>query len=566
MLLKEELAGILSRIDGKGYKAYKDIQGDYDFGEFKLFIDYVQGDPYAPPSKIRLRLSMNRAGFPAYIYKDVRVIALEDIIARRIKQIIQRKDYGTGNGGLISIAANQQEVLKRTAVKINSEYVEARLSIGLPANGRRIKSAAARLMLFEILPDIVKKAMYLNNYREEEIREQVLVFEDQEFIRSKLDEYGLVSFIANDSILPRKSGDSNLPMKDNEAVRFISPPTMEVETETLHHGLIKGMGIPRGVSLIVGGGYHGKTTLLKAIERGVYNHRPGDGREWVITVADAVKIRAEDGRNVEKVNITPFIDNLPFRQNTEAFSSSNASGSTSQAANIMEALEAGVSLLLLDEDSSATNFMIRDARMQKLVSKDKEPITPFLDRVRQLYEIYGVSTLLVIGGSGDYLDVCDRVIMMLNYKPEDRTEEAQRIAKEINNSRNREEVASLKNLNPRIIKKNSFSFFDESRTKISAKGLHTIMLGRETVNLHAVEQLLDIGQTNTIAESIKYMYRYIDDKCSLNELINVVYSDIKNDLEVLSFYGREKHPGDLALPRKMELAAAVNRLRTLRID
>ena len=153
-------------------------------------------------------------------------------------------------------------------------------------------------------------------------------------------------------------------------------------------------GFPQGITLIVGGGFHGKSTLLNALEAGVYNHKPNDGRELVITDPDVVKIRAEDGRSVSGVDISPFINNLPFGQETTQFSTENASGSTSQAANIMEALECEELLrMLVDEDTAATNFMIRDQRMQQLIAKDKEPITPFIDRVRQLYNEHNVSTI-----------------------------------------------------------------------------------------------------------------------------------------------------------------------------
>lgn len=207
----------------------------------------------------------------------------------------------------------------------------------------------------------------------------------------------------------------------------MSPASLSITIQTPNSGTVSGMGIPKGVTLIVGGGYHGKSTLLRALEIGVYNHVPGDGRERVVSNPSAVKIGAEDGRRIEKVNISPFINNLSFGKNTQAFSSENASGSTLQAANIIESLEIGASVILIDEDTSATNFMIRDHRMQELVSKEKEPITPFIDKVRHLYTDCGVSTILAIGGAGDYFDVADYVICMVEYTPRDVTGDAKRI-------------------------------------------------------------------------------------------------------------------------------------------
>ncbi|RMD94921.1 MAG: ATPase, partial [Calditrichaeota bacterium] len=332
---------------------------------------------------------------------------------------------------------------------------------------------------------------------------------------------------------------------------------------------ITGMGIPAGVTLIVGGGYHGKSTLLKALERGVYPHIPGDGREYVVTLPDAVKIRAEDGRRVEQVDISPFITNLPFGQNTKSFCTDDASGSTSQAANIMEALEAGARLLLVDEDTSATNFMVRDARMQALVHKQFEPITPFLDRVRQLYESLGVSTILVMGGCGDYLDVADTVIMMRNYLPVDITEEARKVAQSLP-TRRRQEVSSDFSLKvSRIPLPESF---DPSRgkrpIKIDAKALDLILFGTDPIDLRYVEQLVDISQTRAVGYAINLACKkFMDGRTPLPAILDALENYLnEHGLDVLDPFRRgEQHPGNFARPRRFEIAAAINRLRTLRM-
>ncbi len=564
----DELKKHLLKINGAGYKAYKDIQGTYSFQGNLLFIDHVQADPFAPPSKIRLRVPMEKTKFPSYLFEGVRLTALEDIIARKIREGLQGIDgcfSGTGKSGMLYIDAGRQEIIKRSAVKICPDFVEARLSVGLPASGRRVKGKDAQELLCSQIPSLALNYLYYEKLNEKEIQDHVFLFEDQEYIRAKLADMGLLAFIGNDSILPRKSGNSNLPMPEKQAIKFQSPGSMEVAMETLHHGTIRGMGIAEGITLIVGGGYHGKTTLLKALERGVYNHIPGDGREWVITIDNAVKIRAEDGRNVEKVDIRCFIDNLPFGQNTREFSTENASGSTSQAANIMEAVEAGTELLLLDEDTSATNFMIRDARMQKLVSKDKEPITPFIDRVGQLYEEKKISSILVIGGAGDYLDVAHRVIMLDSYRVFDVSDEAQRVAGELGSQRVSEQQGNLEFEQKRIIKSESFNMLRTDRKKVSARGLYTVVLGRENIELDAVEQIVDSSQTRAIAECLRYLSRYVDNQRSLQEILDLMMTDINRDLEVISPFKGEQHPGEIAKPRRHELAAALNRLRSLKI-
>ncbi|MDI6601490.1 MAG: ABC-ATPase domain-containing protein [Thermoanaerobacteraceae bacterium] len=554
----KELIEILNRIDGKGYKAYKDIEGEYDMGSFKLYIDHVQSDPFAPPSRIRARVAQT---FPSdYIGDRDSIVALSDYLTRQFAKNIYKfntKGRGTGKSFLISIDCGGQEILERTSIYITQEYVEARFEVGLPAAGRRILGREAAQIFEETIPSIVKNALLFNSTDRREAKKFIELYKDQQYIRRALKAKGLIAFVADGSILPRESGISEKPLKN--AIPFKSPDTMRVSISLPYGGTITGMGIPEGVTLIVGGGYHGKSTLLKALEKCVYNHIPGDGREHVITIDDAVKIRSEDGRYIENVDISPFINNIPTGEDTRFFTSLNASGSTSQAANIIEALEVGTSLLLMDEDTCATNFMIRDARMQRLVSSEKEPITPFLDSVRALYETRGVSTVLVLGGSGDYFDVCDRVIMMDSFIPHDVTDRAKEIAEELSSIRVHDKAPDFTNIKDRIpIKKSLDAGYKD---KIQSKGMENIRLGYETVDLGLVEQIVDNSQTSAIANIIRYARdRYIDDRTTMKEVIRKVLEDMdKSGLSCISpFRG---HPGNMARPRKYEIAAAFNRYR-----
>jgi predicted ABC-class ATPase len=428
---RNSLNSTLFRLDNASYTAYKEIKGNYRFDNFTLIIDYVQGDPFASPSQLRIIIPQTVAAFPRQLYRShSREVGLRDYLARQFARVAQEISChrGTGKSGLIAIASLSQEVLERTAVFVNDTQVEVRLVVGLPARGRRILGRQAATMLCEDIPKIVTAALLYKFLNATEIQQQVEIVEDADWLRQQLPTKKLVAFVANGSILPRRSGIDPRPLLD--AIPFQSPSSLEIEFDCPNRGLIKGMGIPAGISLIVGGGYHGKSTLLRAIELGVYNHIPGDGREYVVTNFHGVKIRAEDGRSIAGVDISPFINHLPQGRSTTSFSTANASGSTSQAANIIEALEVGAQLLLIDEDTSATNFTIRDRRMQALIAKDFEPITPFIDKVRQLYNDYGISTILVMGGSGDYFDVADRVIGMENYLPQDLTIKAKAIAKQ----------------------------------------------------------------------------------------------------------------------------------------
>ncbi|MFZ5651820.1 MAG: ABC-ATPase domain-containing protein [Bacillota bacterium] len=562
----QSLRKMLVALDGRGYGAYKSIQGGYDGGWFQIFIDHAQADPFAPPSRARARVPHRASGFPADLWKDrAGRIALQDFVARNLYRALigarGGERAGTGKSGLLACDRCGQEILERTAVIITGEFIEARFSAGLPARGRTVLGHEAARMLTEIIPWAVERSLLYKNLNRDKLTGHINLARDQEYLRCALSGRGLAAFVGNGSVLPRESGVSDLPLKGPGVEPFQSPPGLEVEFNLPCRGKVSGMGIPRGVTLIVGGGYHGKSTLLRALERGVYNHVPGDGRELVITEGGAVKIRSEDGRRVEKVNIGGFISNLPMGQDTRSFSTDNASGSTSQAANIIEALEGGTTLLLLDEDTSATNFMIRDGRMQRLVAKKFEPITPFIDRVRELYQNLGVSTVIVVGGSGDYLKVADLVIMMQEYRAYDVTAAAREIIENTPDDRAVEAAGRLGAISPRV----PLPMKGDRGERVRARGLEEIAYGGEDIDLSYVDQLVDPSQTRAVAEIIRYAFdRYADGKKSLAEIVDSVLSDIDRDgLDVVSPFGKGQHPGDFAIPRKNEIMAAFNRLRSI---
>ncbi|MEG4445427.1 ABC-ATPase domain-containing protein [Microcoleus sp. AT9_B5] len=576
MTNKDSLRRHLLQLDNRGYKAYKDIQGSYDFPEFTLIIDYVQGDPFASPSKFRVIVPPSIAQIPGELFNSrSREIALRDYLTRQFDKAAYSisSKRGTGKSGLIAVTRFGQEVLERTSAFILSSNtsdsedlggVELRFTVGLPAGGRSILGRQAAEMLCEDIPEIVSKSLKYANLNAAECRRHVETVEDADWLREQLAEKGLVAFVADGSILPRRTGVDNSPLLNN-AVAFQSPPSLRVEFNCPNCGLIFGMGIPAGITLIVGGGYHGKSTLLRAIELGVYNRIPGDGREFVVTNPAAVKIRAEDGRSVAGVDISPFINHLPQGRDTAQFYTENASGSTSQAANIIEALEVGrMPVLLVDEDTAATNFMIRDRRMQELIAKDKEPITPFIDKVRQLYADYGVSTILVMGGSGDYFDVADTVIAMDNFQADNVTEKAKEIAKNYSISRAAEGGKSFGEITQRVPVPASL---DPSRgrreVRVKVRDVDELAFGSEEIDLGAVEQIVDSGQLRAIAAAMVYAkQQYMDGKRTLSEIIDLVMADIEaQGMDILSPFPE----GDFAMFRRFELAAAINRLRSLSV-
>jgi len=561
----------LRSIDGRGYRAYQQIEGEYRFPRFFLAVDHVQGDPFASPSMVRVRVPQPLAKFPPDLYSSrIRRVAAEDFVTRSFDVAIGRvvKGHrGTGHSGMIAVDAGGQEILERTSCVLNDQHVEVRFVLGLPAYGRTCQASEAIPMFFQEIPSLVEMAMFYSALPQDVLAKHVEVAEDQEALRDQLRERGLVAFVGDGSVLPRTSGISEEPLVGPQVVRFASPPELKVYLKAPNRGDVPGMGIPEGVTLVVGGGYHGKSTLLAALSRGVFNHVPGDGREYVVTRGDAVKIRAEDGRSVEKVDISPFISNLPFQKDTSSFSTDNASGSTSQAANIIEALEYGTSLLLIDEDTSATNFMIRDGRMQRLVPKQGEPITPFIDQVRNLAQQYRVSTIVVVGGSGDYFDVADTVIRMKDYLPSVVTKEAHRIAAEMPTHREKEAPSQFGQIVPRAVVAESLDPYRKGRVKVSARGLHAVEFGRYTIDLQNVEQLVDPSQTRAIADILLYGLRqgYFDRNAPITSALERIYADISaSGLDVISPH-RGQHPGDYARPRLQEVAQTINRLRGLEV-
>lgn len=557
-----ELKNELFKIDGKGYKAYKVLEGKYDFKKYVLSIDHVQGDPFASPSRVRIIIDNKIAQIPEELFDNKnKEIAVCDFLTRLFSKNIKNqseKIFGSGKSGLIEISRCPQEILERTAIIRNKNFFEARFYVGFPARGRSVLARELEKIIFNIIPNIVENTFIYKNINKLNLINRVKLIEDQFYIRKNLKEKGLVAFVANESILPRESGVSARPLRNGK--KFISPQALEVEFDTPNRGKIKGMGIPKGITLIIGGGYHGKSTLLRALELGIYNHIEGDGREFVITDESALKVRAEDGRAITSMNISLFINNLPNGKDTIKFNTENASGSTSQAANIIEAIESKSKVLLIDEDTSATNFMIRDDIMQQLVVKEKEPITPFIDVAKSLYKQLGISTVLVAGSCGDFFDIADLVIQMDSYEPYEVTAKAKELS--------RGKVSLRDDLDisidfRRVLDKGSISEGPKG-IKIKTLGKDGLSINKENIDLKSVEQIVDGEQINTIGIAIKF----IEDKYSGKDLtIEKIADEIEKDItkNLIGIDNIKGGNGSLAMPRKQEILCAINRLRTLKI-
>lgn len=571
----EELRRLLHAVDHKSYPAYKDLKGTYSFGAYELGIDHVQGDPFASPSRLSIRVSGARAAFPPAFYKEKYCrIALQDYLNRLFYREVEKytfKAKGSGKSGLIAVSRCGQEILERSAVTLHPAdgSLLVRFACGFPANGRTINASQLERILFDFLPACVQSVLFYKKLRPDAVKAVIDLAEDQHFIRTRLEDCGLCAFVANGSVLPRQSGVSDLPMKDG--IPFVSPASLEVTMQLPHRGSVTGMGIRRGITLIVGGGYHGKSTLLEALELGVYNHIAGDGREFVITDESALKIRAEDGRSIKKTDISMFISNLPNKKDTRAFYSEDASGSTSQAANVIEGMESGADVFLIDEDTCATNFMVRDELMQRVVCREEEPITPFVERARFLYEKCGISSVLVAGSSGSYFYIADTIIQMDRYVPKDITGFAKKEAADYAaGCAGQTQPGTVQLPDPALPSFRRIPTFNaalrrDDRLKTRSRGMDNIQLGHEAIDLRYLEQLADSEQTAALSFILARCEKnMMNGRQTLQELVDSVCA-LLEEKGLAGLSDSSFLPADLAMPRRQEIFACFNRYRGLKI-
>jgi len=566
------LFGKIKQLDKQTYGAYKRLNGKYTLSGFSFSFLHIQGDPYAPPSRVRATISLEELGIESHFAdSEVRRTALADYLLRRLALTFaaHSEPMGTGHSGMIRILQPGQEILQQSAVFVHQGKLEVRFSVGLPGDGRRIKADEAVELLINVIPDALTECLYGININTEELQAHIRCAEVQQELRNALSEQNLTAFIADGSILPRRSGDSAEPLTD--AVPFHSPDTMRCTIQLSDGTEISGMGVPRGITMIAGGGYHGKSTLLKALENGVYDHIPGDGRELVITEDTATKIRAEEGRPVHGTNISDLIRELPGGVSTKAFITTNASGSTSQASNLCEAVAMGAQTLLIDEDISAVNFLIRDERMQHLVQSKNEPIIPLIDRIKSFHQVHDLSFVLVIGACGDYLPLADRVVVMRDYQPIDATEKAAEICAQIPGHEPPEIPApqpreKLLPALPLAAWKKQVLHPRSSKSAKSKVRDGKMTLGDFQSDLRMLDQLLNPPQAMGIAMAMHSLLlnlpdnapRNLDDAEFLRQQLGKLEKHMNQD-GLSSLKGAATH--DFFRPRPYEIAAALFRLR-----
>ena len=400
--------------DGKSYGLYRSLADKaWDFGDFTLEFLHVQGDPFAPASRILVTAPLQTLGYGGeWSSTFERKLAISDYLLRKLSDNV--KERFPDKNAAIEVEAPGPEMLVRNALWVDNGTLRASLAVHLPGEGRKIQAELAAEILTMTLPDLLSASLYRTPEHLAGIEKSFQTLETRRAILEALPKRGLVAFVPDGAVLPRESGLSERPLSG--AVPFETPEELAV-TFDIGGKTLRGMGIPKGVTVITGGAYHGKSTLLEALVRSVYPHVPGDGREGIVVEESAFRVGVEDGRHVRGTDLSSMVRDLPGGVSTKNFSTEKASGSTSEAANLLEAMEMGSKTFLIDEDSSAVNFLIRDRRVRALLGDDREPLIPLTDRIRTFVDM-GFSFILVAGACGDFLSLADNIVVMAEYKAE----------------------------------------------------------------------------------------------------------------------------------------------------
>ncbi len=562
MLPADRLRDKLVAINGKGFQAYQDLAGAYRFERFVLYLDSIQSDPVAAPTRARIQIDQAEAQIPPALWATpAHRMAISDFLARRLQEAIRRHVRSRWSGRLAPLAvdAGGQAILARMACAVSADWVQVRLALGLPSEGRKVLARAAQVLLFDELPAVIGGALVWANLDPDAGHRHVAAVEDYMAVRDGLGSLGLVAFLADGSVLPREPGFGDGPLR-GRAVPVRAPDELAVTVTLPHRGPVRGLGIRRGVTVITGGAFSGKSSLLAAIRTGVYPHVPGDGREGVATVPDAVAILSEPDRRIERVDVSAFIREMPQRYDVTGLSVEHATGVEAMAASTAEALEVGTSLLLCDEDDGAIAFLARDSLMRQLTPSSQEPLAPLIDHLRPLWESKGISSIVATGGLGDYLAVADTVIVMDGYQPAAATARARSITAGLPQ---RPHDAPAPAPGPRYPQPRGFAGL-RGRQRVEMRGRGTLAVGRETIDLAGLRQLVDPGQARAAGCAILYAVEkgYFDGASSVSDAIDRVCADIER-LGLGILMAEDDLSGEYAMPRRHEIAALLNRMRAL---
>ena len=564
---KEDFFNVIKGLEGKPFSEYIKLIGDFDFSRYVLKISRVQDEQDEQPTLLIIRAPQSIANFPAHLFNTpIRRTALEDILTRKIAaQIdsIARYDEDGVSRRSLSIACPGQKILPRSSMVVTEEYVEARIYVDLPSRQGLTQSDIVRDIFFEDLPQIVNSTLIFCNTDENELENFVDLMEDADRVRQILPTRGWVSYLAEGAMLCRL-GHSDLP-DFNRIIPLAIDSDLILEVEVPNTGSVRGIGIPAGITVILGDAYSGRIELMRALASGVYNHIPGDGREMVITVPDAVYVAAEAGRSIQKVDVSPFITELPSSADPKHYTCPQADRTAAQAASTVEAMEVGARVLMFDESESCAEFLGSDSRLAYVSGGSKRNVTPLALRARQIADEMGIS--IVVAGSTsvtEFIPIADTVLRIHDFKIQDVTKQAKQIAITVDTAGT--EPAEIGNLleKGRWVAPSSIDPSTGCRdAKIAAPETHLLEFGRSLIDLSQNAQLADIHQTKTIGRILYYAKnRYLEESRPIREVLDLVDRDLSTEgLESLS----RDLQGDLARPRRYEIAAALNRLETLRI-
>ena len=553
----------IARLASKKPQASQDLIGSYDCGDFELHIDSVPDDPSRNPLRMRVRVGIAGAGFPdtAFSTKS-REIAARDFMTRTFNAgAAAQSALSRIRGARIFIDRPGPVILETSAVVVGDGIIEARFTADLPIEGDRIVGNALRELFMKNIPGIVRASLVYDGFDAVKFTATVDTAEDADTLRNMLPEMGLAAFVADGSVPAGKAGI--VTRGASKAVQFRAPETLAVTVELPNRGAVRGLGVPAGITVVAGERTSGKTALLTALALGVYNHPPDDGRELIVTAPDAVYVPFEEGRRIENVDISPIIPKGSVGDDMQSFRTEAATPVESQAANIIEALEIGTSLLLFNEDSVAPGFATRDARIQELLSGDEVTLTPLVYILPALRDEMGVSAVIALGGSGDFLDIADTVIVMSGSELTDATEKAAKIVRERPTGRKSiPSATAIQRRDRRPFRTGLEPVKLKKEEKVRPHGSGYVQYGDEFIDLDKVIQLVSSSQARGIARGLSLVRRLMDGSRSLRDAVNEVMKRIDAvGLDTLS----NRRMGDLAGFRPHELAAAVNRLKQLKV-
>ena len=562
---KEELYGKIEQVNLKGHGDLQQLLGDYDFSRYVLKILRIEEPVETQLSMLIVRVPQLIAGFPQdLIQTPVGRTALEDLIARKVADEIEKTaSYDTAgiSRRRLYFTRPGQKILPRSSLVVTEEYVEARIYFRPPMQDDKIMGSDLKELFFGMLPRIANSALIYCNLHEGEAERCVNSMSDADHIRRLLPTRGWVSFVAEQSHLCRVNHGDTPDMHRTQTLRVDDALAKSLDLPKA--GAVRGFGVPSGLTVILGDAYSGRVELMRAMSAGIYNHVRGDGREQVITVPDAVYLKAEAGRSVRRVDLSAFLRDAGD-ENSPVFSSPNADVFASEAAATVEALEAGARALLFDESDSSPEFLARDPRLAGLTPPAEQRITPLSAIARRMVDQLGVS--VVVAGTvtvTDFIPVADTVLRIANFKVYDVTKEAKKLVTAVPAPSAPINVASMVERSRSIVPSSIDPSAGRSDFLIEADDIHSLRFGREKIDLSSVEQLADVDQTRTIGRILYYAKtRYMEEVRPIREILDAIDHDLSSEgLETLT----RTLQGDLARPRRYEIAAALNRLPSLRI-